>query len=129
MATIYIIKGPNDGDAYTVGEEKIVIGRGTECGITLDDERTSRAHLQIIFDAEAGTHLAEDLQSTNGTWCNGKSISTPVILGDGDALELGNTAIEYSVRTFDSNEAAKAARTASMGGGQPTMLDDSNRPF
>lgn len=129
MATIYIIKGPNDGDAYTIGEDAVVIGRGDECSVTLNDEKTSRTHLQLTFDKGSGTHTAEDMRSTNGTWCNGKSLTAAVVLADGDTLEIGNTAIEYSSRTFTSNEAALAARTANIRGGTPTLLDDSNRPF
>ena len=106
MATIYVIKGPNDGDAYTLEEEAIVIGRGDDCGVTLKDEKTSRAHLQISFDSATGKHIAEDLRSTNGTWCNGKTMNAPTQLVDGDVLELGGTSLEYSSRTFSSNEAA-----------------------
>ena len=129
MATIYVIKGPNDGDAYTVKEEDVIIGRGDDCGVTLADEKTSRAHLKISYDESSGKHVAEDLRSTNGTWCNGKTLTSRVALADGDILELGGTSIEYSIRTFDSNEAAIAARTASIRGGTPTLLDDSNRSF
>lgn len=133
MATIYIVKGPDDGDAYTIQEEDIVIGRGEECGVTLADEKTSRSHLQVSFDSKTGQHFAEDMRSTNGTRCNGKTMTESVALSDGDELELGDTRIEYSSRTFPSNEAAAAARTASFRGSQSadshTMIDDVNRPF
>ena len=129
MATIYITKGPHDGDAYTINDETIVFGRGDECGVKLDDERTSRAHLQITFDPSSSRHSAEDLRSTNGTWHNGKSITSPIELSDGDIISLGNTTIEYCEQTYSSNDAAKAARTANMVGGQPTLIDNANKPF
>ena len=135
MATIYIVKGPDDGDAYTIHEENIVIGRGEECGVTLADEKTSRSHLKVSFDSKTGQHFAEDMRSTNGTRINGKTMAVSVALADGDILELGDTSIEYSSRTFPSNEAAVAARTASFRDGSDrhsdshTMIDESNRPF
>lgn len=129
MATIYVTKGPHDGDAFTIGKDTVVIGRGEECGITLDDEKTSRAHVQVTFDEGAGCYSAEDLRSTNGTWHNGKSMTSAVALADGDTLDLGNTALEFCAKTFPSNEAAKAARTSNVGGGQPTMIDTTNKPF
>jgi pSer/pThr/pTyr-binding forkhead associated (FHA) protein len=129
MATIYVTKGPHDGDAFTIGSSTVVVGRGEECGITLDDEKTSRAHLQVTFDEATGCHSAEDLRSTNGSWHNGKSMTTAVALADGDMLELGKTALEFCAHTYPSNNAAKAARTSSVGGGQPTMIDTTNKPF
>ena len=135
MATIYIVKGPDDGDAYTVQEENVVIGRGEECGVTLADEKTSRSHLQVSFDPTTKQHVAEDMRSTNGTRLNGNTITTSVPLAEGDILDLGDTSIEYSTRTFPSNEAAAAARTANIhhssgpASDSHTMIDDLNRPF
>ena len=130
MATIYIIKGPNDGDAFTVGDHEVVIGRGEDCSITLDDHKASRQHIKISYDSVAGGHVAEDLRSTNGTWRNGKSMTTAAVLINGDELEFGESAIEYSSQTFDSNEAAQAARKNSKPPQAPhTILDESNKPF
>jgi pSer/pThr/pTyr-binding forkhead associated (FHA) protein len=130
MATIYIIKGPDDGDAYTIGEEPITIGRGDECSITLNDEKSSRMHVEITFDSKAGGHVAEDLKSTNGTWCNGKSMHSAQSLNHGSTLELGGTILEYSERTFDTNEEAKESRRhMKESGTHHTVMDETNRPF
>ena len=130
MATIYIIKGPGDGDAFSIGEDTVTIGRGDDCSITLNDEKTSRAHLQISFNKESGQHVAEDMKSTNGSWCNGKSMSSAVPLEHGAEIELGQTVLEYSERTFPNNEAAQAARKRTQAQDAPeTLLDDQNRPF
>ena len=130
MATIYIIKGPNDGDTFTIGEETITIGRGEECSVTLNDEKTSRQHLQISFDPVSGKHMAEDMKSTNGTWCNGKTLDSMTPLSHGAELELGSSVIEYSTRTFETNEAAMEARKSEQGAEiHPTLIDDTNRPF
>ena len=130
MATIYIIKGPDDGDAFSIGEDAVTIGRGDDCGITLGDEKTSRVHLQISFDKGSGQHIAEDMKSTNGSWCNGKAMHSPVPLEHGAEIELGQTVLEYSSRTFPNNEAAQAARKrTSSHNVHETLLDDTNRPF
>ena len=130
MATIYIIKGPNDGDAFSIGEDTVTIGRGEDCGITLNDEKTSRTHLQISFNKESGGHVAEDMKSTNGSWCNGKAMHSAIPLEHGAEIELGQTVLEYSSRTFPNNEAAQAARMRTMSHDAPeTLIDDTNRPF
>jgi len=129
MATIYIIKGPNSGDAYSIGEDAFLIGRSSSCNVTVDDERVSGSHLQITFDKESGQHFAEDTKSTNGTWCNGKSLTRSTQLADGDQLEMGDTIVEFSTKTFESIDAAKAARSSKIDTSAPTLMDDKNRPF
>ena len=67
MATIYIIKGPNNGGIFTLAEDTCVLGRSEKCSIKLDDDRVSGSHLSISFDPDKSVYLAEDARSTNGT--------------------------------------------------------------
>jgi serine/threonine protein kinase len=50
----------------------ILAGRGNECHIRFKDEGVSRLHCEIIVDFPSVT--MRDLDSTNGTWLNGKNI-------------------------------------------------------
>ncbi len=129
MATIYIIKGPDNGSVFSLGEDACSIGRSDSCSVTLQDDRVSGAHLRIEFDAEKSVYSVEDTKSTNGTWLNGRSLNSTTPLSDGDRLELGSSMLEFSTKTFDSIEEAKAARTDTAHSVPPTLLDDSNRPF
>ena len=95
MATLYIVQGPNNGEAYLLSEEAVVIGRGEESSIALADEKASRSHLKVAYNADTGKHVAEDLKSTNGTRWNGKLMSSATALSDGDKLAFGDTVIEY----------------------------------
>ena len=86
--------------------------------------------MRVFFDAAVGKHFAEDLKSTNGTWCKGQSIGSSFQLAHGMELELGKTTIEYSSRTFEIADQAKSARKSSgQQEGMPTMMEDSNRAF
>ena len=70
------------------------------------------------------------MKSTNGSWCNGKSLNSATPLEHGAEIELGQTVLEYSSRTFPNNEAAQAARKRTQAQDAPeTLLDDQNRPF
>ena len=129
MATIYIIKGPNNGGIFTLAEDTCVLGRSEKCSIKLDDDRVSGSHLSISFDPDKSVYLAEDARSTNGTWINGRSLTAPVQLKDGDKLELGATLIEFTTMSFDSIEAAKAARQETSYTAAPTMMEEHNRKF
>ena len=129
MATIYIIKGPNSGMVFELGDAPFLIGRSDSCNVTLDDDRVSGSHIEITFDKAEGRHVAEDAKSTNGTWFNGHSLTKATPLSDGDKIEIGNSVIEYTSKTYESIDAAKAARSDQIDSVAPTLMDDENRPF
>ncbi len=83
--------GPSSGKDYMVAEgEALVLGRGMNCQIYLDDSLLSRSHCRVR--EEEGFFFVEDLKSTNGTQLNGK----PVVrssLEIGDEIQLGETRI------------------------------------
>ena len=48
----------------------LIVGKGPEANVKLDNERISRNHLQLIYNSEGSLHVT-DLGSTNGTFLNG----------------------------------------------------------
>jgi len=48
----------------------LIVGKGTEVNVSLDNERISRNHLQLVYNKEGSLHVT-DLNSTNGTFLNG----------------------------------------------------------
>src|SRR5688572_2885156 len=71
------------------GEAKI--GRGQTCEVRLPDDGVSRAHARLFGDGDR--ILLEDLDSRNGTYHNGKRVTGPVPLADGDKIQIGRTTI------------------------------------
>ena len=67
----------------------ITIGRDLSNDIIIEDERVSRHHLQLV--ERDGTYQAVDLDSTNGTFVNGRRIQGAVSLGRHDTIRIGNT--------------------------------------
>jgi diguanylate cyclase (GGDEF)-like protein len=65
----------------------LVIGRGGDCDIRINDHSVSRRHARIQPNADG--YYAVDLQSTNGTYVNDVPAST-YKLKDGDYLRVGN---------------------------------------
>ena len=129
MATIYITKGPSNGGIFTLAEDDCIIGRSDKCSVTLDDDRVSGSHVLIRYDSSKSVHIAEDTKSTNGTWINGRSMTAPSELKDGDKLEMGSSVVEFHTSTFDSIEAAKAALKQTSFAAPPTMMESQNRKF
>jgi two-component system cell cycle response regulator len=75
------------GTRHLLDRETIVLGRGDDCDITVQDYSVSRRHAQ--FDLDIDGYLATDLDSTNGTFVNDTPAKhTP--LADGDYLRVGN---------------------------------------
>lgn len=84
------------GSSFELGAGPVVLGRGPDCFIRLDDPSVSRQHARI--EPEETGHAVVDLQSTNQTLVNDQ----PVVrrrLDDGDTLRVGN----YVLRYLDDN--------------------------
>jgi two-component system, cell cycle response regulator len=79
--------GPGMGTRYALGDEPMVLGRGNDCDVRINDHSVSRRHACI--QAGGDEFYAVDLQSTNGTFVNDAPISTSM-LRDGDYLRVGN---------------------------------------
>ncbi len=65
------------------------IGASPVCDLVIDEPAVSSRHCQI---AVAGSNvLLRDLDSTNGTWVNGKRISGSTAIKPGDSVRLGSS--------------------------------------
>lgn len=64
----------------------VVLGRDSTCDIVIPDRQVSRYHARITLTPE-GTIL-EDLGSKNGTHCNGTALTGPLVLQDGDIVQI-----------------------------------------
>ncbi len=62
------------------------IGRHSSNNLMLNDNRTSRNHLRIVF--EDGCYVVEDQNSRHGVWVNGQRVSRHV-LRNSDVIEFG----------------------------------------
>jgi predicted component of type VI protein secretion system len=89
-----IVEGPSAGRQIALSAP-LVVGRGEESEIVLDDPRVSRRHVRI--SPHGGTAVVEDLQSSNGTFVNGNELYAPATVGPGDDILVGVTVLE--VRT------------------------------
>lgn len=79
--------GPGMGARYGLSDTPVVIGRGNDCDIRINDHSVSRRHARLQPGADG--YYAVDLQSTNGTFVNDVPASISK-LKDGDYLRVGN---------------------------------------
>lgn len=77
--------GPLKGQRFVL-DRPLVVGREPSCDIIITDRQVSRFHARLSPLPEGV--VLEDLGSKNGTHCNGNRISGPVILSDGDTVQI-----------------------------------------
>jgi pSer/pThr/pTyr-binding forkhead associated (FHA) protein len=70
----------------------ITIGKSTHNQIVIPDPYVSKEHLRITQTPQG--YFLEDLQSTNGTYVNGKKV-TSVYLQTNDIVKIGNTILPW----------------------------------
>lgn len=76
----------------TLGEGKVTIGRGSDCGMRLLSSDLSRKHATL--ERTRRGYLLSDLESRNGVFVNEVRIES-ALLRDGDTIQLGNMQIVY----------------------------------
>ncbi len=64
----------------------VVLGRDSTCDIVIPDRQVSRYHARITPTQEG--MILEDLGSKNGTHCNGTVLTAPLVLQDGDMVQI-----------------------------------------
>ena len=82
--------------------DRLVIGRGSEADITIDDSGISRKHLEITWDGKRA--VARDLGSTNGSKLNGERF-TRIVLENGTELTVGRTRVRFQLVAQQSGRA------------------------
>ena len=97
-AMITVVSGPTTGRVYAVPTEGsgLVVGRGKECEVRIDDGGASRQHARIASLGE-GKYVIQDLGSTNGTFVDGRKIERAE-LRSGDRIHVGpNIIISFAI--------------------------------
>ncbi len=91
----------------------VVLGRDAACDIVIPDRQVSRYHARITPTKEG--MILEDLGSKNGTHCNGMPITAPVVLQDGDVVQIA-LAQKFQFLTSDATMPLSegAARTGRL---------------
>lgn len=91
-------EGPLKGQRWSISRT-LVLGREHSCDVVIADRQVSRFHARLTPTAEGV--MLEDMGSKNGTHRNGEELSTPVVLADGDMIQV-SLAQEFTFLTSDS---------------------------
>ena len=70
------------------------LGRSESNTLALDNDHVSRKHAVIQFQGESEFWIV-DLGSSNGTYVNGRRVSRPLALKNGDVIDMAGSRIEF----------------------------------
>ncbi len=89
---VAVIEGANEGETVSLDEVPILIGRGSDAAIRLDDDYVSTRHARIASSGDQW--FVEDLGSTNGTYMGSHRLTQPTTLQLGSKVRIGKTTLE-----------------------------------
>ena len=90
---VAILDGANAGEKIPLDEAPLLIGRGSDAAIRLDDDYVSTRHARIASSND-DQWFVEDLGSTNGTYIGSQRLSQPTTLQLGSQVRIGKTTLE-----------------------------------
>ena len=89
---VVVVDGPTAGAAVPLDGSPILIGRGPDAAIRLDDDYVSTRHARI--GSSGDTFYVEDLGSTNGTYLGAHRLTQPTAVQLGTQVRVGNTTLK-----------------------------------
>ena len=89
---VVVVDGPASGASAPLDGDPVLIGRGTDAAIRLDDDYVSTRHARI--GSSGGTFYVEDLGSTNGTYIGSQRITQATAIQLGSRVRVGKTTLE-----------------------------------
>jgi hypothetical protein len=90
LPAVVVTSGPETGRRVELDLE-VAIGR-QDTDLVVEDPEVSRRH--AVLRRSDGSVMVEDLDSTNGTFVNGERIRSPIAVGPGDQIRVGQTTLE-----------------------------------
>jgi len=99
VAWIVIISGIGEGRDFRVVTGQNTIGKSNSNMIAIDfgDDTISREkHAFIIYDSQNNKFIFRGGEGQNISYLNGNSVYSPVIIKNGDIIEMGETKFRFS---------------------------------
>jgi pSer/pThr/pTyr-binding forkhead associated (FHA) protein len=96
LGRLVVLSSPSlrDGEEFELDSRPLTVGRGTGNDVALaGDEFASARHARI--EPRRDGVWVQDLESTNGTFVNGRQIDRPRRLTPGDVVKIGGTELRF----------------------------------
>lgn len=87
------LEGGGHGFLLTLAEGVNDLGRSPECDLQIQHQSVSRTHARLMNTGESV--WLDDLNSSKGTWVNGRRIEESVHLTVGDKVKFGEVEFKF----------------------------------
>jgi len=104
---LVVVAGPDEGRAFALTGEALLLGRSRATDTHLIDPHISRVHCEIKQDN--GKFFITDFESPGGTFVNGNRV-TQHTLQPGDLIRIGTTHLQFEEEAAAPPAAAKGKR-------------------
>lgn len=101
MASLFVIRGRDQGTRFQLEEAVHTVGRTQDNSVRLHDTEVSRSHAELIRRGDI--YVLRDLASSNGTFVNGQP-ATERELVSGDQIQFGRSLVLYTGFLEDAYE-------------------------
>jgi hypothetical protein len=115
-----------DNAQITLTQDSVIMGRGEDSDIVLNERQVSRHHVRIY--KEDDVYYIADLDSKNGTWVNGTQLKGTQRLVDGDEINLA-LAIKFQFIGTGATAPLPFDLPANIAGGRLRLDLDARRVF
>src|SRR5687768_10473607 len=88
MFTVVITEKEGSEKRLTFTEPEVTIGRVPGNDVVLPKGNVSKRHSRIVL--KDNRFIVVDLKSTNGTYVNGRKITSPLVVKEGDKIYIGD---------------------------------------
>jgi serine phosphatase RsbU (regulator of sigma subunit) len=93
-----VVQGSQAGRSLRIGAEPVTIGRKMVCDFVLPDPEISGKHCQVGAVAHQADAIVTDLDSTNGSYVEGRRIQGSARLPHGGLLQVGDQVLKHEYR-------------------------------
>ncbi|MCW4385828.1 FHA domain-containing protein [Salinibacterium sp. SYSU T00001] len=89
---VVITSGAKAGVELDLDDQPLTIGRSSDSGLVIRDDYTSTHHARLMLWGDEW--VIQDLDSTNGTFLDGKRVTAPTPVPLGATVKIGTTSFE-----------------------------------
>ncbi|MDZ4851229.1 MAG: sigma 54-interacting transcriptional regulator [Pirellulaceae bacterium] len=127
--TAYLIirQGGRWSDVFRLQrDQSLIIGRSSANAIVVPDDRSSRQHAEVYF--EAGAWKVKDLSSRNGTQVDGTNLTGPHTLANGQVIQVASCRVSFVDSIADAFPGPDASSPLSDEGGNNQQTIELDAP-
>src|SRR5882672_2952522 len=121
MFTIHIQEKGGEQRRMVFNKPEVTIGRVQGNDIVLPKGNVSKRHARIVL--KDGKFIIVDLKSTNGTYVNGRKITSPLVVKDSDKIYIGDFIVGVDEAADSPGDGQSETTTSPPGERAPVTPD------